>query len=499
MGDPEDFEQEQDDADTGVEISDLDGYDVAGQKRFTRFVASMLPQFTPEKRTRRRTSSFVMLLFVLLVLLVITFSWKDNLFSVITRNLLGNVSAVPAASSAFLAQQEASFQQADIACLVDAAWSPDSNYVAVLGYRQNCAINNKFEPGMVDVYDGHTGKQIHQILPDGPILRAIDTNHFTGNTILHYYRVIWSPDASHIAILFTAGSGSVFPAIEGVLLVNTRGGHSRVMLQPLTTEPATYVWDVVLGKYAQVMPLLQTGPFLTNVAPALAYRWGAGGTLIAETPSGEASLPPAPVGNPDGAPAFTIWQEGWASLTIQNGNRPVHRPGVYTWNTIFAAWSPDGRYLAEGLFVAGRFSASWQPPTSQQELVDLQMEHLPVFPVRDSGLERILKELKTPTGSPFGSVEEAVSWRPDGRIVAVNGDLGGSVYIFDCSSGRLLASLQPAISPGTPQYVEGLMAILRWSPDGSHLFMLGAQWGIMTLWGPSQLPSYPYPGKVFIP
>jgi len=159
-------------------------------------------------------------------------------------------------------------------------------------------------------------------------------------------------------------------------------------------------------------------------------------------------------------------------------------PGVYTWSTYFAAWSPDGRYLAQVLYLAGRLSVPGQPPVSHQTLVDFQMERLPLLPVRDLGLKQILQTFLVSAG-PAGPSGVAVSWRPDGRVVAAN-DTGSSVDLYDAATGRHLVSLR---APLGASYLYGLVVAVRWSPDGSHLLIAGSEWGPATLWGPGQLPS----------
>ena len=51
-----------------------------------------------------------------------------------------------------------------------------------------------------------------------------------------------------------------------------------------------------------------------------------------------------------GAPAFTLWQPGQLGLTTGNGNA-AYPPGIGTWSTYFAAWSPDGRYIVDNLLI----------------------------------------------------------------------------------------------------------------------------------------------------
>src|SRR5712691_6070176 len=307
---------------------------------------------------------------LLLVLLVIMLSFNGGFFSLTTSRLHTNPSArhsppFPAA------------QYSDFACLMDTTWSPDSKQVAVLGYRQDCA-KDKAEPGLVALYDARSAKPVGQVQPDGPILRALKPRS-SGHAVVYYHTILWSPDGGRLGITFVVALPET--ALDGVLLIDTHGTHAQVLLQP-EMNYSYLVWDLEDGQPAQLakVPPLSSA-WMTNTVPALTYRWGANGTLIPGTKLSSTTASPAPplgpIGNADGGASFSIWQAGWADLTTQNGNGPSHVPGVYTWSTYFAAWSPDGRYLAQVLSLAGRLSVPGQPPVSHQTLVNFQMERLP--------------------------------------------------------------------------------------------------------------------------
>jgi hypothetical protein len=82
----------------------------------------------------------------------------------------------------------------------------------------------------------------------------------------------------------------------------------------------------------------------------MSYHWQADGTLATDTPLSESAPPPvpplAPVGQPDGGSAFTIWQPGFvAGVSHPGPSGPSHLPGIYVWSTTVEAWSPNARYL----------------------------------------------------------------------------------------------------------------------------------------------------------
>jgi WD40 repeat protein len=202
---------------------------------------------------------------------------------------------------------------------------------------------------------------------------------------------------------------------------------------------------------------------------ALAYRWSAGGTLLPEGVLSQDRVPPvppfAPVGNPDGDAAFTLWQPG----ELAPASAP---PTLYAFGPNISAWSPDGRYIIVGLNLGGILVPVGQPLPNRQGL-DLQhYGTLPFVPIRDVALQ---------------VASQYLSWRPDGRVLAAYGSeaSGTAMVLYDCATGRRLATLP---LPQTPVSLLGIEAAVRWSPDGSRLVLSSAQWGPVVLWGPDQLP-----------
>ena len=221
-----------------------------------------------------------------------------------------------------------------------------------------------------------------------------------------------------------------------------------------------------------------------SISTSLSYHWRAGDGLVPDTQMGNASpSAPAlsPVGNPDGDSSFSIWQPGYIFyFTRGGGNGSLYVPGVYVWQTFFPAWSPDGRFLVEGLVAEVRLEVPDQKSPGPQALKDLGVDQLHVLQVHNKALVQVLHTmLSLPDTNDIN-----VSWRPDGRVLAMYN--AGHVDIYDCATGRKLSSLVPATSADR---MNGIQDVLRWSPDGTHLLLFRIDWGPMQLWGPGQLPK----------
>ncbi len=376
-------------------------------------------------------------------------------------------------------------QQDGFACLADTAWSPDSKRIAFLGYQHDCAQGTAvYEPGLVMVHDARSGKLVARLWPDSTILHALRVRFpwAHGVPVIYYDMLLWSPDGQRVALTFSVvfTPEGATPLFDGVLLADEDGGHAQVLLQPQQDSSQYTEWDLKRGELRAVppSPSISSSSFIT-VPPALAYRWGADGTLIPETRLTSTTAPSPPplgsVGNPDGGTSFTIWQPGWAELTTEaSANGPVHLPGVYSWNTVFRAWSPDGRYLVYPIALASRLEPTGQPLPSHQALVDFQLEQVPLLPVRDAAFQRILEALPQIL---IDSNTMMVAWRLDGRLLAAYNADEKTLGLYDCTSGNQLASLLLPTSHGS---LSG-SNFMSWSPDGSQLLLLDWQLGA-TLW-----------------
>ena len=388
-------------------------------------------------------------------------------------------------------------EQNTLRCLVDTAWSPDNQRIAVLGYGVDCQQRtSQYVPGLVNVYDGHSAKLLAHVHPDAAILSTLkkQLKQFAGKQappFIYYQNMLWSPDGHNLALLFYAETSTTptAPRIDGVFLLG-KDDKQRVFLRQETLKEAKSYprvrWDIHQG-VATVVPnpaftVNSTG--VISISSSLSYHWGAGDVLVPDTQTENAS-PSAtalsPVGNPDGDSSFSIWQPGQIYYITRGENGSLYVPGVFVWQTVFPAWSPDGRFLVKELVTEVRLEVPDQKSLGPQALKDLGVDYLPVLQVHNKALVQVLHILSS---LPDTNISINVSWRPDGRVLAM--DNAGHVDIYDCATGRKLASLVPA----TPlDRLNSIRDVLRWSPDGTHLLLSSTDWGPMQLWGPGQLPK----------
>ncbi len=374
--------------------------------------------------------------------------------------------------------------QDKLACLLDTQWSPKGDAIAVLGYEYGCP-NSIEEPGILNLYDARTATVIAQWQPDDTILNVINApapksqtvpsvgvtavssygNASTGSEnvgstrllAFSYVHVMWSPDEQQLAISFLVYFDP-HPDF-GLLVLNVQSNAARVIFQPPNLTPQMPVeWDFATGQALG----------LTTISPALSYHWTASGSLL---PDSSLSVRPqkqisalGPVGNPDGNTSFTIWQPGFATLT--------NISGYFAWNTTFSAWSPDGRYLVDGISMVGLFEPPGSVSPNAQALSQVKAQHYALLPARDAALLKVA----------INSAE--IAWRPDGRVLATYNGYG-FVALYDCQTGRLLKTL-PLPFDQAPS-IDGNTELLRWSPDGSRLLLSSALDGVLHIWDSSQL------------
>jgi hypothetical protein len=398
------------------------------------------------------------------LLLAIIFSMSNGL-SFFRANTFKATHPGAAAPSPRLRQRDG------ITCLTDAAWSPDSRSIAVLGYQDNCYRDDATV--VVNLYDAHSRKLMAQVHPEAAIVLALYSSSsfpLRQPFAIDYVHIIWSPDGQRLALTFDTVSAQ--PSVNGVELVSRDGGHAQVLLQQqYPTAPFYAEWDLAQSLLVPFTPPLSAFS-LMPLPPALAYHWGTKGTLLPETlttPTTVPAVPPlGPVGNPDGDPSFTIWQPG--STYVVSFAESSH---LYTWSTDFAAWSPDGRYLVDGIALFGLLKPPGRLFPIPETLVIARENQAPLLPIHDKAF---LKVIDTAT---------VLAWNPNGHVLAAYSG-GKSVDLYDCINGDRLASLV-LHSKDAPSLADALL--LRWSPDGSHLLISSVQWGLITLWSSNQVPK----------
>src|SRR5262249_47982052 len=140
-------------------------------------------------------------------------------------------------------------QEGNLGCLVDVAWSPNGQQVAVLGYQYGypCA-NGSYVPAQLTIYSVSPTAVLSRIQVDQAIISTVhpwpegiraasptcniqDGQGFPG---IKYYDLLWSQDGQRLAMRFSAvfppctGSLSQYPH-AGELTVATAGKQPRVI------------------------------------------------------------------------------------------------------------------------------------------------------------------------------------------------------------------------------------------------------------------------------
>jgi WD40 repeat protein len=472
MNNSKHIEQQKVEDEFEVEITDLNQTDDAGRTQSWLFAESFLNWHRSISRRRWRLVSSIGISLLLVVFLTLS-GLSSLMANILHTGLFSNSNATGTHPFVPYSSKPRPSEQDGLSCLVDTVWSPGSKYIAVVGYRLNCPQSASV-PGLMNLYNASTGKLLRQLQPDSAILHTLNVLYYSFSSTpgkpptgwraidssvqqFYYSHLLWSPDGKRLALTFSTATFA--PPLNGVLLMDVDGKHPQVLLQPQKSSNSLYAeWDVKSGVSVNLAPL----------PPAVAYRWGTGGSLIPMIPLTHNGVPlpprPGPVGNPAGSATFTVWQSGFANWMLLE-----HESSVYTWSTDFAAWSPDGRYLVDGIGLKGLLSRPGLALPSQQSLVTHHLNQQPLLPAHDAALLRV------------ATLYSAVTWRPDGRVLAAynSEDL---VELYDCVTGRRIGALRPH-SNGS--FVDGSSVLLRWSPDGTQLLLSSVRWGLVTVWGPS--------------
>jgi hypothetical protein len=236
------------------------------------------------------------------------------------------------------------------------------------------------------------------------------------------------------------------------------------------------IWDLQTGTPIAVSDgtVPADTPYSTLV-PAQSYSWGPGGALVPGSPFivDTASQPIGLVGNPIGFTPFGPWQPGTITVfgfRANNGQGPFTE--LYLYETTFAAWSPDGRYFADGLKVRGLVvpaGSSLPPPTVLSGLQE-DLQKVAALPFRDAALAQALAHDLL---SGYSDIPVSIAWRADGKVLAeLNQHNGYNVRATD--TGRVVKSV------GVMQLPAGQVLLFGypgswfsplWSPDGKWLLL----------------------------
>ena len=391
-------------------------------------------------------------------------------------------------------------QQGAINCPYGASFSPDGEYVAVLGSQSACAPSlANTTPHIAAIYGAHSG--VMSLFVQLDKLLGIDLNqprYQQPIRAMSYFSLGWSPDSKRLAIIYTAFSAPdiLTPDTEadaGLILLDTERGSARVLhgdsgfFALPGVAGAFPIWDVTTGA--------ETPSFAPD--PGLAYAWNAHGAPypIVKTQGPLDQLPITagpryPIGNPGGDSTFTIWQPG-----IILGSSSTASAAVFT--TVFPSWSPDGKYVT--LMTAGAQLPIAQSTTQAQKVAKGRggafgyptPTAMPSVPTRDAALAAVQRSVGLRGWA-------LVAWNPTGTLLAsVNCQAPGNdqLAIRSTESGIIQGSAAIPLasgdsgchnlSSGASAYPAQPMMVL-WSPDGSRVMVCDQRAATLTIWPVSQ-------------
>jgi WD40 repeat protein len=406
-----------------------------------------------------------------------------------------------------------------LACPRGAAWSPDGKAIAVVGYKDDCPNNFpnffRYHPGALQVYDATTGALLSDIKLDDaiqPKLGLPPSSTSQGQEPIFYDTVSWAPDGRRVAITFGAFHWVQDPCFD---IGQTVTGVA--VTDAFTSNGATtHAFDVFVRAPKQndfsapVWDLQQARALAAPLVPALEYRWNTFGYLQPTTPltiGGKPAIPAlTPVGDPNGAEPFTMWQSaviGYPlhyNLTMPNCAQQLvtAQAAPYTFQTDFSAWSPDGRYLAASAGFEALMPVDGAPAPDAKTLSDLGLAQTVSAPVRDKALQQALTQLaQNPRSGGAGDANVAeVSWRPDGKTLAVYHQYVSTritgydriLTLYDCVTGKSLGDLPPPAHT-RPNQNDYPSSRLYWMPKGTSLLLMDAQTNTLRIWDAGILPK----------
>lgn len=386
-------------------------------------------------------------------------------------------------------------------CVEQVAWSPDSAQVAVMGNTQTCGSSSLYaQTTRILIYNARSGQISQQLQPDldvigsGDVRQALYDHWDDPHAVpqLTYTNLVWTPDNRSLLLPFALHvSGISHPddaPITGLLRESVApGALTSVWLDRLWRRPANALelWDLSLAYPADAPTPTSglrppVGPQPVAVVappPGATYRWDSGGALAS---SGAAAT--GAVGDPSGGQSFTIWQAGVLSYLPPAA---VGGPAIL-WTAQIAPVSPDGRYFYSAVPATGALV----PPSTLSAGAPLPT--VPTLAPHDKALRALAVQLGQ-VAATDATTPLLITWRPDGRMLAVvkqtPASVAGAVTVslYNTATGALVTQLTPDFSGLTagPASAE----TLHWSPDGKQLLFSDGVYGSLTLWGPGKLPA----------
>lgn len=392
---------------------------------------------------------------------------------------------IPTDTTAGLAQPQAVY------------FSPDGARVAFIGAFTPC---HQSQTGLtrcghgLAIYSVRTGALV-LVTPIEPLLDVSepDDARGTGRDAGGYTALTalgWAPDSTWFAVVYSAFNTPTPMTPDdmldsGLLLINPQTGATRIIR-------GDSGYFAALGGAPSAHPIWRpdaTPPETPNFTPepGLIYAWSNAGlpypTVQLKAPLNELPANAGaryPVGAPDGAAPFTIWQPG---LVIGPGSANLGGRSAFV--TTFASWSTDGKNL--GQITAGvalptpvRADGAVSAPAGTAGPDVAEVANPVETPARDIALAHVQE-----TVGAYGWA--SVAWNPAGTVLAsVNcfATGGGALQIRDTASGALIgqAALHLAASdPGCHDATNDNWRMV-WSPDGSTLITTDAAASTLTFW-----------------
>ncbi len=269
------------------------------------------------------------------------------LFRLITSDMISGSTASSSQQSVDILALEN-----DVGCLVDIAWSPNGQQVAILGYKSgNACADESYVPAQLTIYNVSPAAVLSRIQIDKAIIGTVhpwtegirapaptcNVQNGEGIPGIKYYNLLWSQDGQRLAMQFSAAfppcSGSLFQIPHAAeLTLDMVGKRAKVVQFSLAASAhLTPLWDSEQAPEMDDVPASPSRPYGYS-APS-----DASGTVIAMSPDGRKIASYSYGGEVelyDSASGSEI-----ASLPPQVGT------GSYSGRPLVMRWSPDGTRL----------------------------------------------------------------------------------------------------------------------------------------------------------